>query len=323
MPSKSGFKSTLIGFAIFLSSIVHAAYPDKPIKVIVPSAAGGAADVLVRTLTNQMSVDLGVPFIVENKPGGSYVIGTMEAVRAAPDGYTLLYANAVSLATNSSLIKNIPYRIDTDLTMIGNALRVVNLLVVNNDVPVKNVQELIAYAKQYPGKLAYGSEGNGTTSHLGMELFKSMAGIDMVHVPYKAATNAVTDLLGGNIQVLMINAPSTASHVEAGRMRALGVSSKVRSASFADIPTIAELGVTVFEFTAWGGLVGPANLPKDIVDKLNTAMRKALTNPELLAKFKATGSEAEPSSPEAFRQMSISETAKWAAVVKQSGAKVD
>ena len=320
---KSALVSAIVGLATLLGPTTQAAYPDKPIKVIVPSAAGGAADVLVRTLTNQMSADLGVPFIVENKPGGSYVIGTMEAVRAAPDGYTLLYANAVSLATNSSLIKNIPYRIDTDLTMIGNALRVVNLLVVNNEVPVKNVQELIAYAKQNPGKLAYGSEGNGTTSHLGMELFKSMAGIDMVHVPYKAATNAVTDLLGGNIQVLMINAPSTASHVEAGRMRALGVSSKIRSASFPDIPTITEQGVTGFEFTAWCGLVGPANLPKDIVDKLNAAMRKALTNPELLAKFKSTGSEAEPSSPEEFRQMSISETAKWAAVVKQSGAKVD
>jgi tripartite-type tricarboxylate transporter receptor subunit TctC len=301
----------------------YAAYPEKPIHVIVPSAAGGAADQLVRALTNQMSLDLGVPFVVENKPGGSYVIGTMEVVRAAPDGYTLAYANVVSLATNSSLLKNVPYQIDKDLTLIGNALRVVNLLVVNKEVPVNNVQELIAYAKKNPGKLSFGSEGNGTTSHLGMELFKAMTQTDMVHVPYKAATNAVSDLLGGQIQVLMLNAPTTAPHVEAGRLKGLGISGKERSPSFPNIPTIAEQGVLGFEVTAWGGLVGPAKLPQAIVDRLNASMRKALQDPALIVKFAASGSEAAPSTAEEFRQMSITETAKWAEVVKKSGAKID
>jgi tripartite-type tricarboxylate transporter receptor subunit TctC len=270
-----------------------------------------------------MSLDLGVPFVVENKPGGSYVIGTMEVVRAAPDGYTLAYANVVSLATNSSLLKNVPYQIDKDLTLIGNALRVVNLLVVNKEVPVNNVQELIAYAKKNPGKLSFGSEGNGTTSHLGMELFKAMTQTDMVHVPYKAATNAVSDLLGGQIQVLMLNAPTTAPHVEAGRLKGLGISGKERSPSFPNIPTIAEQGVLGFEVTAWGGLVGPAKLPQAIVDRLNASMRKALQDPALIVKFAASGSEAAPSTAEEFRQMSITETAKWAEVVKKSGAKID
>jgi len=323
MSLKTLFVCAAILFNASAGISAQAAYPEKPIKVIIPSAAGGAADVLMRALTNQMALDLGVPFIIENKPGGSYVIGTMEVVRAAPDGYTLGYANVVSLATNSSLLKSVPYQIDKDLTMIGNALRVVNLLVVNNDVPVKDVQELVAYAKKNPGKLSFGSEGNGTTSHLGMELFRSMTQTDMVHVPYKAATNAVSDLLGGNIQVLMLNAPTTAPHVEAGRLRALGVSDKVRSLSFPNVATISEQGVVGFEVTAWGGLVGPANLPAEIVTRLNNSMRKALQDPALISKFNSLGSAAAPSTPEEFLHMSITETAKWAAVVKQSGAKID
>ena len=305
------------------STASFAAYPDKPIRLIVPSAAGGAPDVLMRALATQLSVQMGVPFIIDNKPGGSYTIGTMDLVRSAPDGYTLAYGNVVSLATNRSLLPNIPYDIDKDLTLISNAVRVVNLMVVNNDVPAKTVQELVAYAKKNPGKLAFASDGNGTTAHLGVELFKSMTNTYMLHVPYKAATSALTDLMGGGVQLMMINSPVAGPHVQAGRVRALGISGSQRSSTYPDIPTIAESGVPGFEVVAWGGLIGPANMPKELVTRLNTEIRTALAHPPVKERFRALGAETEPGTPEEFRELSRRETEKWARVIKFSGAKVD
>lgn len=300
----------------------EAAYPEKPIRLIVPSAPGGAPDVLMRALAQQLSLQMGVPFIVENKPGASYVIGTMEIVRAAPDGYTLGYGNVVSLATNSSLLSSIPYQ-TKDLTLISNAFRIVNILAVNPALPVQDVQSLIKYVKENPGKIAFGSDGNGTTSHLGMELFKSMAGIDMLHVPYKGATAAVTDLLSGGVQVMMMNTPVAAPHVQAGRLKAIGLSDNVRSPAFPSIPTIAEQGLTGYQVFAWGGLVGPAKLPTEIVDRLNKEMRTALASPAVIEKFSTFGAMATPSTPNEFLELSIAETAKWATVIKASGAKID
>ncbi len=300
-----------------------AAYPDKPIRLIVPSAPGGAPDALMRALGQQLSVQMGVPVVIDNKPGGSYVIGTMELVKSAPDGYTLAYANVVSLATNKSLLSNIPYDVDRDLTLVGNALRVSNLMIVNNDVPVKTVQELIAYAKKNPGKLAFASDGNGTTAHLGVELFKAMTGTHLLHVPYRAATSAVTDLIGGGIQLMMVNAPVSGPLVQAGKARALGISSPQRSPTYPDIPTIAESGVPGFEVTAWGGLVGPANMPKDIVARLNAELRTALASTAVRERFRTLGAETAPSSPEEFLELSRGETVKWAKIVKFSGARID
>ncbi|NMM07752.1 tripartite tricarboxylate transporter substrate binding protein [Polaromonas sp.] len=308
--------------AVF-SPASFAAYPDKPIRLIVPSAAGGAPDVLMRALAAQLSVQMGVPFVIDNKPGGSYTIGTMDLVRSPPDGYTLAYGNVVSLATNRSLLPNVPYDIDKDLTLISNAVRVVNLMVVNNNVPVKTVQELITYAKKNPGKLAFASDGNGTTAHLGVELFKSMTNTYMLHVPYKAATSGLTDLMGGGVQLMMINSPVAGPHAQAGRVRALGISGSQRSSTYPDIPTIAESGVPGFEVVAWGGLMGPANMPKELVTRLNTEIRTALAHPTVKERFKALGAETDPSTPEAFRELSRRETEKWARVVKFSGAKVD
>lgn len=300
-----------------------AAYPDKPIRLIVPSAPGGAPDVLMRALANQMSIQMGVPFVIDNKPGGSYVIGTMELVRAPADGYTLAYGNIVSLATNRSLIANVPYDVDRDLTLVGNALRAVNLMVVNNNLPVKTVPELIAYAKKNPGKIAFASDGNGTTAHLGMELFKSMTGTFMLHVPYRAATAAITDVISGNVQLMMANTPVTGPHVQTGRVRALGISASQRSPAYPDVPTIAEQGVAGFEVVAWGGLVGPAKMPADIVARLNAEMRKALASPAVQERYRALGIETAPSTPEEFRETARRETEKWAKVVKFSGAKID
>ena len=308
--------------SLFFSWNAWAAYPEKPIKLIVPSAPGGAPDVLMRELANRLSQQMGVPVVIDNKPGGSYTIGTMDLVRSPADGYTLAYGNVVSLATNRSLLPNVPYDVDKDLTFIGNALRVVNLMVVNNNLPVRNVADLIAYAKANPGKVAFGSDGNGTTSHLGVELFKSMAGVSMLHIPYKAATAALTDLMGGGIQLLMMNTPVVGPQAQAGRVRALGISSQQKSATYPDVPTIAET-VSGFEVVAWGGLIAPAGLPREIVNRLNAEMKTALNNPGLRDKFRSLGAEIAYSSAEEFRELSRTETEKWARVVKFSGAKID
>jgi tripartite-type tricarboxylate transporter receptor subunit TctC len=291
-----------------------AAYPDKPIRLIVPSGAGGAPDVLMRTLALQLSQQMGVPFVIDNKPGGSYTIGTMDLVHSPADGYTLAYGNVVSLATNRSLLANVPYDVDKDLTLISNTLRLANLMIVNNNLPVKNVPELIAYAKKNPGKLAFASDGNG---------FKSMTGTYMLHVPYRAATAAITDLIGGGIQLMMINTPVSGPLAQTGRVRALGISSSQRSPTYPDIPTIAESGVPGFEVVAWGGIIGPAKMPKDVVTRLNAEIRTALASPAVRERFKALGAETDPSTPEEFRELARRETVKWAKVVKSSGAKID
>jgi len=235
----------------------------------------------------------------------------------------LAYGNVVSLATNISLLSKVPYNVEKDLTLIANALRVVNLMVVNNDLPVKSVQELISYAKKNPGKVVFGSDGNGTTSHLGMEYFRTLTGIDLLHVPYKSAPAMLTDLMGGSVQVALSNTPVSGPHVQAGRMRAIGITDDKRSPTFPHIPTVAEQGVTGYEVVAWGGLIGPANMPPDIVKRLNAEVLKALQNPEVIEKFKTFGAETSPSTPEEFLALSKRETAKWAEVIKRSGAKVD
>ena len=300
-----------------------AAYPDKPIRLIVPSAPGGAPDALMRALGAQLSQQMGVPIVVDNKPGGSYTIGTMDLVHSAPDGYTLAYGNIVSLATNRSLLPSVPYDVEKDLTLVANTLRLSNLLIVNNDLPVKTVPELVAYAKKNPGKLAFASDGNGTTAHLGVELFKAMTGTDMLHVPYKAATAAITDLIGGGVQLMMVNTPVSGPQAQAGKVRALGISSRQRSPTYPDIPTIAEAGVPGFEVEAWGGIIGPARMPKDVVARLNAEIRTALANPALRERFRLLGAETDFATSEQFLELSRRETLKWAKIIKDSGAKID
>ena len=300
----------------------HAAYPEKPIRFILPSAAGGSVDILMRVLAQQLSAQMGVAFVVENKPGGAFVPGTMDIVRAAPDGYTLGYGNIVSLAINRALLPKLPYDVEKDLTLVSNAVQVFNMLAVNNDLPVRSVQELVAYAKKHPGKLSNGSSGNGTTGHLGGELFKSMTGTDIVHVPYKGSPQAINDLMAGNIQVMFDNVPSIGPHVKAGRVRGLGVSAPKRAAQFPDVPTIAE-AVPGYETNSWGGVIGPANLPKEVVNRLVAEIRKALAAPAVVERYRQLDTEPDGAGPEAFLELVRKETPKWADVVKKSGAKVD
>src|SRR3954470_15151744 len=314
---------TLAAVLFAVVSCAHAAYPEKPIRMIIPSAPGGSPDVLMRILTQQMSQRMGVPIVVENKPGGSYVLGTMDIVKAAPDGYTLGYGNIVSLAVNRTLMPKLPYDVEKDLTLISNCVQVFNMLAVTNDLPVRSVAELIAYAKKNPGKLTNGSSGNGTTGHLGAELFKMMAGVDILHVPYKGSAQAINDLMGGQIQVMFDNVPSIGPHVKAGRVRGLGVSSPRRAASFPEIPTIAEAGVPGYETNSWGGVIGPARLPRDVLNRLGTEIRAALKVQSVIERYRSLDSEIDGSTPEEFLALVRRETPKWADVVKRSGAKLD
>jgi len=316
-------RSLVAALLLVLAAAASAAYPEKPIRFIIPSAPGGSPDVLMRILTHQLSIQLNVPIVVENKPGGSYLPGTMDIVKAPPDGYTLGYGNIVSLAINRSLLPSLPYDVERDLTLISNVTHVFNLLAVNNDLPVRSVRELIDYAKKNPGKLTNGSSGNGTTGHLGAELFKTMTGTEIVHVPYKGSAQAINDLMSGQIQVMFDNVPSIGPHVKAGRVRGLGVSAPKRAASFPDIPTIAEAGVPGYETNSWGGVIGPARLPREVVQKLTTEIRAALAVPSVAQRYRQLDSEIDGSTPEEFLALVRRETPKWAEVVRRSGAKID
>lgn len=297
-------------------------YPNKPIRFIVPSAPGGSVDILMRVLTQQLSTQMGVAFVVENKPGGAFVPGTMDIVKAAPDGYTLGYGNIVSLAINRTLLPTLPYDVEKDLTLITNCVLVFNMLAVNNNLPVRTVAELIDYAKKNPGKLSNGSSGNGTTGHLGGELFKAMTGTEILHVPYKGSPQAINDLISGNIQVMFDNVPSIGPHAKGGRVRALGVSSPKRAAQFPDVPTIAET-VPGYETNSWGGVIGPANLPRPVIMKLYAEIKKALAAPAVAERYRQLDTEPDGSGPDAFMTLVRRETPKWGEVVKRSGAKID
>ena len=307
----------------FLAGPALAAYPDKPIRFIIPSAPGGSPDVLMRILLAEMSKQMGVAFVVENKPAASYVVGTMDIVRAPADGYTLGYGNIVSLAINRSLLDKVPYDVERDLTLISNCVRVYNMLAVNNNLPVRTLPELIAYAKQNPGRLSMGSGGNGTTGHLGGELFKSMTGTFILHIPYRGSAQAINDLVGGQIQLMFDNVPSIGPHVKAGRVRGIAVSGPRRSPVFPEIPTVAEAGVPGYETIAWGGVIGPANLPKDIAARLLAEIRTALAAPALQERYRNLDTEIDGGTPEQFLSLVRSETPKWAGVIRRSGAKVD
>src|SRR6195256_3655094 len=296
----------------------QAAYPEKPIRFVVPSASGGSVDVLMRILTQQLSAQMGVAFVVENKPGGSYVPGTMDIVKAAPDGYTLGYGNIVSLAVNRTLLPALPYDVEKDLTLVSSCVQVFNMRAVSNGLPVRTVVELIDYARKNPGKLSNGSSGNGTTGHLGGELFKSMTGTEMVHVPYKGSAQAINDLTSGNIEVMFDNVPSIGPHVKSGRVRGLGVSAPRRAASFPDLPTIAEAGVPGYETNSWGGVIGPAKLPQEIVLKLHAEIKKALASPAVAERYRQLDTEPDGGTPEEFLALVRKETPKWAEVIKRS-----
>ncbi len=310
-----------VTFAL-LATAVFAEYPERPIRLIISSAAGGSPDVVTRILATELVKQMGQPIIIDNRPGGAQTIGTDLVVHANPDGYTIGYANVVTLAINKSLLPKQPYDPDKDLVIVGQFLSTYNLLCVTNSLPVKSVKELIAHAKQNPGKLLNASGGNGTTGHLGGELFKIMTGTQIVHVPYKGSPQGITDLIAGQVHLMFDNLTSISPHVRAGRVRGIGVSSLKRSPIFPDIPTVAET-VPGYETNAWGGIVVPVGTPKAIVMKLNAEINKALQSPTLKERYASIEAEPVGGTPEQFAAFVKKETVKWAEVVKKSGAKLD
>jgi tripartite-type tricarboxylate transporter receptor subunit TctC len=303
--------------------LARAAWPDKPMRLIVPSQAGGSPDIICRLLANELMKTLGQPFVIDNKPGAGGNIGMQEIVRSPADGYTFGYGNVGTLAINRTLYRKLPYDPDKQLVPVALLGYVQNALVVRNDLPVQNVKELIALAKSRPGKLVMGSAGNGTTGHLGGELFKSMTGAFMVHVPYRGSPQAIQDLAGGQIDLMFDNLGSIMPYIKSGRVRALGVSGRSRSPVLPETPTIAEAGVPGYEMTAWGGIVAPAGTSRELVVRLNSEINKALGSPSLSEKYAAISFEATIGPPERLFDRALRETRLWADIIRRSGAQVD
>jgi tripartite-type tricarboxylate transporter receptor subunit TctC len=301
----------------------QAEYPDRPVRYIVPSAPGGGADISARLLTNELSTQLKQQFVIDNRPSSAGLIGIQLLTQARPDGYTLGYGNMVYLAINSTLVTNLPYDPDRDLTMIGQFTTNQNVLAVRNTLPVKSVQELIAYARANPDKLSFASSGNGTTLHLSGELFKQMTGTRIVHVPYKAVSQALNDMIGGQIDVIFDNQSSIAPFVTSNRVRALAVTGPKRSQTLPDLPTLGEAGVKGYEITTWTAMIAPKGLPRPIVNKLNAEIQRACTNPKLVAVLTTQGASCAASTPEQFAQFVRQERVKWGDIVRKSGAKID
>jgi tripartite-type tricarboxylate transporter receptor subunit TctC len=300
-----------------------APYPDKPIHLVVPYPAGGPVDVLARMLGQKLSDTLGQPIIVDDRPGASGTVGSEFVAKAAPDGYTLVMGNNATHATNESLYPNLRYATLRDFAPIGLAATVTNILVVAPNLPVHSVAELIAYAKARPGKLNYASSGSGSAAHLTGEMFKLMTGTDIVHIPYKGAAPASTDLLAGQVGLMFASAPTVFQYVKAGTLQALAVTGAARWPSLPAVPTMAEAGVAGFTSEVWFGLLAPAGTPRDVVDRLNAALVKTASTPDMRAKLAEEGFDVTTDTPEEFRAFIAAEITKWADVIKRSGAHVD
>ena len=293
------------------------AWPARPIRMIAPFPPAGSTDILAREIARKLQEALGQPIVVENRPGAGGSIGTTEAARAPGDGYTLLMGHIGTLAVNPSLYPNLAYDPRRSFTPVALVARVPNLLVVNPAVPARDVRELIALAKAKPGGLRYASGGNGSAAHLAMEYFKLKAGVDIVHVPYRGTAPAITDVVGGQVEVTMTGVPALQPQVKAGRLRPLGVSTRTPLASMPGVPPIADT-VPDFEAVQWYGIVAPSGTPPAIVDRLNAEVNRALGTPELIARLEAEGAEAAPQAPAAFGAMIESEMARWKPVVEQA-----
>jgi tripartite-type tricarboxylate transporter receptor subunit TctC len=296
-------------------------YPTRPVRWIVPYPAGGATDILARLVGNKLSERLGQQFIIENKAGAGNNIGTEAVVNAAPDGYTLLLVNPAN-AINASLYAKLNYNFMRDIAPIAGITRTPNIMTVSKDVTAKTVAEFIAYAKANPGKVNMASSGNGTSVHLSGEMFMALTGVKMQHVPYRGAAPALTDMLSGQVQVIFDNMPSVISHIRAGSLRALAVTTAERSQELPDVPTVAET-VKDYEASAWFGVGAPKGTPREIIEKLNKEVNEILVEPAMKARLAELGGVPMVGTPEDFGKIVQSETDKWKKVVEFSGAKVE
>lgn len=297
-------------------------YPERPITLVVPFAAGGSTDVVARVIAQKMGETLGQQIVVENIAGAGGNLGADRVARAEPDGYTILMGTVATHALNPLILKTKPYDPEKDFAPVSLLVVVPNVLVVNPQLPVNNVAELIALLKAEPEKHAYASSGNGTPLHLSGELFKSMAGVDMQHVPYKGSGPALNDLLGNQISIMFDNLPSSSGHIKSGTLKALGVTTAERASSFPDVPTIAET-VPGYETYTWNALFAPAGTPDEAVNKLNEAAKKALADPGVAGRMAEFSAKIVASSPEELKTHVSEEIAKWGPVVKDANVQMD
>jgi tripartite-type tricarboxylate transporter receptor subunit TctC len=298
-------------------------YPDRPIRLIVPQAAGSATDTVARILGAELGKELGQQVVVDNRPGGALTIGLDLTAKSEPDGYTVCMGPIGALAITRHMVAKLPYDIERDFQPVALVTRGHLLLAVAPTLSIKSVPELIAYAKQNPGKLLNASSSNGSPGHVGGELFKFMTGTDIVHVPYRGGANAINDLIAGRVHLMFESLNSIAPHATAGTVRALAVSGERRSPAFPDLPTVAEAGVPGYAAPTWSGVIAPAGLPRPIVDKLNAAINRAIGSSAFRQRFAAIGDEPAGGTPEEFAQTIAKDSAKWAEVVARSGAKLD
>jgi len=312
----------LIGFALCLGGAFAQSYPNKPIKVIVGYAAGGAVDIVARTIGQSISGPLGQPVVVENKPGAGTNIAVKATITAEPDGYTLMMA-ANALAANMSLYQPAPFDAERDLVAVSLIGRVPVVIAANSNAPFNTAKQLIDAAKGKTNSIAYGSPGNGSTPHMAIELFARAAGIDLQHIPYRGGTPAITDVIGGQLPLVAVNALEVLPHVKSGKLKVLAVLSPNRSSIFPDSPTIAESGFPGFEASVWYGLVAPAATPKLIVQKLHEEVQKALQTKEVRERMNAVGGEVVQGSAEMFANLIRSERARYSKLVREANIQPD
>ncbi len=298
-------------------------YPHKPVRLVVPFPAGGGADFMARALVQKLSPQLGQPVVLDHRAGAGGTIAAETVAAAPPDGYTLVFATLGTHAINASLYSNLRYDPIKDFAPVSLTHVAPRVLVVHPSVPARNVRELIALAKSAPGKLTFGSSGNGGVNHLSGELFKTMTGTDLTHVPYKGAAPASIDLLGGRLSMVFDSIVVWSDHIKTGRVRALGVSSLARSGALPGVPPIAESGLSGFDVANWLGVLAPARTPREIVLRLNSEIKTAMADAEMRQQLIAVGIDPIHSTPEAFAETIQQDIAKWAVVVKASGARVD
>ena len=308
------------GVLPFLPRFARAeSYPNRPVRILVGFAAGGNFDLVARLLGQSLSERLGQQFVIENRPGASSNLATEAAIRAPADGYTLLLGGAVN-AVNATLLDKLSFDFAKDIAPVSGVVQFANVMTVSPSFPAKTIPEFIAYAKANPEKINHGSSGNGTTQHLAGELFKMMTGVSFTHVPYRGASQAITDLLGGQVQVLFEPLPASIEHIKSGKLHALAVTSANRSEILPNLPAVGEF-VTGYEASGWNGLCAPKNTPAEIVEKLNAAINASLADPKLAARLTDLGAAPIAGSPAQFGALIASETDKWAKVIRAANIK--
>jgi len=323
LPAQSLALGLLAGALAWLPNAGAQEYPTKPIRLVITYPPGGNTDLVGRALALKLGEFMGQQVVVDNRGGAGGVLGSMITAQSAPDGYTIMLGTSAGMVINPLLSRKLTYDPVKDFAPVSMVVIVPQLLVINPQLPVKNVRELIAFAKAKPGYLNAGSSGVGTPNHFGTELLKWLAGVDIVHVPYKGGAPALTDLLGGQIQMAFSSVPAVLPHIKAGRLVALGVGSAKRSPALPNIPTIAEAGVPGYEYTTWYGVFAPAKTPRTLIARLNAEIVKAMETPDIKDRFTALGGDPDPGTPEELRAYMAIESAKWAKIIKAANIRIE